>query len=341
MNVAERMCDRIFMIFRGRKVLDGTLDEIQSAYGSDTVTREARGITRRARFAAGSGVGERLRPAPGSAAGRRSAAAAGGARRPGRASGISRSRAPRSTTSSCASRNRRRKSWRRRRPMRRVLTIARSEFQSAVRSRGFLIGIMLMPLLFGGAVVLQRVVERQSNSAVRRVGVVDETGQLFAPLSAAVEAWNRGKRDIGPDVPDGPRFAVERIAPGPDPQALRLALSERVPQAGAVRVRGAAGRSSGDRGKRADPLLLRGAGVPRAARLAAARRPEGGRRAALHRRERQPDRRRDAAEADRDRRIRSCRPRAATGTCTRPWSSIGSAPSAFQSRSCSCCSSSW
>jgi ABC-2 type transport system ATP-binding protein len=37
MNVAERMCDRVFMIFRGRKVLDGTLDEIQSAYGSDTV----------------------------------------------------------------------------------------------------------------------------------------------------------------------------------------------------------------------------------------------------------------------------------------------------------------
>ncbi len=29
MSVAERLCDRIFMIFRGRKVLDGTLDEIQ------------------------------------------------------------------------------------------------------------------------------------------------------------------------------------------------------------------------------------------------------------------------------------------------------------------------
>jgi len=37
MNVAERMCDRIFMIFRGRKVLDGTLEEIQSAYGTDLV----------------------------------------------------------------------------------------------------------------------------------------------------------------------------------------------------------------------------------------------------------------------------------------------------------------
>lgn len=37
MSTAEKMCDRIFMIFRGRKVLDGTLDDIQSAYGLDTV----------------------------------------------------------------------------------------------------------------------------------------------------------------------------------------------------------------------------------------------------------------------------------------------------------------
>jgi ABC-2 type transport system ATP-binding protein len=37
MATAERMCDRIFMIFRGRKVLDGTLDDIQSHYGLDTV----------------------------------------------------------------------------------------------------------------------------------------------------------------------------------------------------------------------------------------------------------------------------------------------------------------
>ena len=37
MSVAEEMCDRIFMIFKGRKVLDGTLDEIQARYGHDTV----------------------------------------------------------------------------------------------------------------------------------------------------------------------------------------------------------------------------------------------------------------------------------------------------------------
>ncbi len=37
MSVAEKMCDYIFMIFKGRKVLDGTLDDIQRQYGHDTV----------------------------------------------------------------------------------------------------------------------------------------------------------------------------------------------------------------------------------------------------------------------------------------------------------------
>lgn len=47
MNAAERMCERIFMIFRGNKVLDGTLDDIQAEYGFDTA---------RVRTAAGAAV---------------------------------------------------------------------------------------------------------------------------------------------------------------------------------------------------------------------------------------------------------------------------------------------
>ncbi|MFQ5489799.1 MAG: ABC transporter ATP-binding protein [Phycisphaerae bacterium] len=37
MAVAEKMCDFIFMIFQGQKVLDGTLNEIQDHYGADTI----------------------------------------------------------------------------------------------------------------------------------------------------------------------------------------------------------------------------------------------------------------------------------------------------------------
>jgi len=36
MAVAEQLCDFIFMIYKGKKVLDGTLEAIQQSYGSDT-----------------------------------------------------------------------------------------------------------------------------------------------------------------------------------------------------------------------------------------------------------------------------------------------------------------
>jgi ABC-2 type transport system ATP-binding protein len=37
MEIAEKMCDLVFMIHQGRKVFDGTLDSIQATYGSDTL----------------------------------------------------------------------------------------------------------------------------------------------------------------------------------------------------------------------------------------------------------------------------------------------------------------
>jgi len=37
MSMAEKMCDYIFMIYQGKKVLDGTLTNIQDRYGNDTL----------------------------------------------------------------------------------------------------------------------------------------------------------------------------------------------------------------------------------------------------------------------------------------------------------------
>ncbi len=37
MAMAEKMCDYIFMIYKGEKVLDGTLGNIQDQYGNDTI----------------------------------------------------------------------------------------------------------------------------------------------------------------------------------------------------------------------------------------------------------------------------------------------------------------
>ncbi|MCF7826560.1 MAG: DUF4162 domain-containing protein, partial [Candidatus Marinimicrobia bacterium] len=37
MSTAEKVCDYVFMIHKGKKVLDGTLSSIQDKYGSDTL----------------------------------------------------------------------------------------------------------------------------------------------------------------------------------------------------------------------------------------------------------------------------------------------------------------
>jgi ABC-2 type transport system ATP-binding protein len=37
MSMAEEMCDSIFMIFRGQKVLDGTVSGVRAQYGADTI----------------------------------------------------------------------------------------------------------------------------------------------------------------------------------------------------------------------------------------------------------------------------------------------------------------
>ncbi len=46
MAVAEKMCDFIFMIYKGKKVLDGTLDAIQQRFGLDTLRVRVAGSPR-------------------------------------------------------------------------------------------------------------------------------------------------------------------------------------------------------------------------------------------------------------------------------------------------------
>ncbi len=45
MHTAEQLCDTICMIYKGKKVLDGTLDNIQATYGQDTLRMRYRDRT--------------------------------------------------------------------------------------------------------------------------------------------------------------------------------------------------------------------------------------------------------------------------------------------------------
>ena len=76
MDVAERMCDTIFMIFRGQKVLDGTLESIQAQYGNDTLRIRMHAVNGGLSQSAGRGAHQRIRPLQGTAHGARRRSAA-------------------------------------------------------------------------------------------------------------------------------------------------------------------------------------------------------------------------------------------------------------------------
>ncbi len=109
-----------------------------------------------------------------------------------------------------------------------ALIVASSEFVTLTRSKAFLIGLFLMPVFMGAAVMLQRSTRDQSDGRDRRFAVVDRTGVLYAPLEAAADEWNAAG-----DSTDGarrkPRFLPSLVsAEGTTPDALAADLSDRV-----------------------------------------------------------------------------------------------------------------
>jgi ABC-2 type transport system permease protein len=109
-----------------------------------------------------------------------------------------------------------------------ALIVASSEFVTLTRSKAFLIGLFLMPVFMGAAVMLQRSTRDQSDGRDRRFAVVDRTGVLYAPLEAAAGEWNAAG-----DSTDGarrkPRFLPSLVsAEGTTPDALAAELSDRV-----------------------------------------------------------------------------------------------------------------
>jgi ABC-type Na+ efflux pump permease subunit len=111
---------------------------------------------------------------------------------------------------------------------RKIWTIATTEFGSAVRTKSFLIGILLLPIIMGASILLQTVVAQRADTKPRRVAVLDRTGALYPALAEAAGARNRAT--VGPDGrPKAPPIALEPVDPaGRAPEAIVLALSDRI-----------------------------------------------------------------------------------------------------------------
>jgi len=100
-----------------------------------------------------------------------------------------------------------------------ILTVARSEYQTALRSRSFLVSLILMPVIMFVSIAMQTFVAQRADRETRRLVVVDDTRRIYPALEVAAKTFNeRG----------GPQFVLSREEPASDRDAQRVALSARV-----------------------------------------------------------------------------------------------------------------
>jgi ABC-2 type transport system permease protein len=112
--------------------------------------------------------------------------------------------------------------------MRKALTIAWSEFISALSSKAFLISIIFVPTLMGGSIFFQRTMGQRADLQPRPFAVIDHTGVIYPVLQMTATVWNSGaQRPAGSTPP--PKFIPSLVTPGDRPlDQVRLELSRRI-----------------------------------------------------------------------------------------------------------------
>jgi ABC-2 type transport system permease protein len=111
-----------------------------------------------------------------------------------------------------------------------ILIVAKRDYVAAVRTKAFLFGLVIAPLLFGGGIIGVAVVNKRPDIRDRRVAIVDHTGIAAAPVIESIERLNQIQLfDKETGRQKMPRYQLETVAPNaaaPDEQ--RLELSDRV-----------------------------------------------------------------------------------------------------------------
>jgi ABC-2 type transport system permease protein len=113
--------------------------------------------------------------------------------------------------------------------LRRILLIARRDYLATIRTKAFLVGLVVAPILFGGGFLGIALLNSKPDIKERRVAIVDRTGvAASAVIQAAQEKNARELFDKATHRQIAPRYVFESLAPDADANAQRLALSDRV-----------------------------------------------------------------------------------------------------------------
>ena len=113
--------------------------------------------------------------------------------------------------------------------MHRILLIAKRDYLATIRTKAFIIGLVVVPLLFGGGFLSIALMQSKPDIKERRIAIVDGTGVVAAAvIQAAQEKSAKDLFDKTTHRQVQPRYVFETLPPAADPKLQRLALSERV-----------------------------------------------------------------------------------------------------------------
>jgi ABC-2 type transport system permease protein len=113
--------------------------------------------------------------------------------------------------------------------MHKILTIAKRDYLATVRTKAFVFGLVVAPMLFGGGSIAMTFFKGQPDLKDRRVAIIDHTGVVAGPLVSA--AREKNDRELFGKITHqqiAPRYVFEVIAPAANSQDQLLALSDRV-----------------------------------------------------------------------------------------------------------------
>ncbi len=114
--------------------------------------------------------------------------------------------------------------------MRKILRLLKREYLAAVKTKGFIIMLLMMPVMMGGSGLAMYLLQGQVDTRDRAVVVLDHSEFLKETILKAVDARNAGAvfdKETGKKI--RPAWKFEVVDPDAnDPQAQKLALSDRI-----------------------------------------------------------------------------------------------------------------
>jgi ABC-2 type transport system permease protein len=114
--------------------------------------------------------------------------------------------------------------------MYKIWLIAKRDYIASIRTKAFLFGLIIAPLLFGGSFIGLAIMKGHSDLRLRHIAIIDHSGAVAASVVEAAEhASERDLFDKTTNRQVKPRYEFEVVAPDDrDAVSQRLALSERV-----------------------------------------------------------------------------------------------------------------